>query len=52
MKKKIIIIGNGFASLFFVRYFLALPFFPFFTGFFRRLYSRYDITLIGNGNFT
>lgn len=52
MKKKIIIIGNGFASLFFVQYFLALPVFPFFAGFFRRLYSRYDITLIGNGNFT
>lgn len=52
MKKKITIIGNGFASLFFIQYFLALPFFPFFAGFFRRLYSRYDITLIGNGDFT
>ncbi len=52
MKKKIIIVGNGFASLFFIQYFLALPFFPFFAGFFRRLYSRHDITLIGNGNFT
>lgn len=52
MKKKILIIGNGFASLFFIQYFLALTFFPFFTGFFRRLYSRHDITLIGNGNFT
>lgn len=51
MKKKITIIGNGFASLFFIQYFLVLPFFPFFTGFLRRLYSRYDITLIGNGNF-
>jgi len=52
MKKKIIIVGNGFASLFFIQYFLALQFFPFFTGFFRRIYSRYDITLIGNGTFT
>ena len=52
MKKDITIIGNGFASLFFIQYFLALTFFPFFTGFFRRLYSRCDITLIGNGNFT
>jgi len=52
MKKNITIIGNGFASLFFIQYFLALPFFPFFAGFFRRLYSRYDITLIGNGSFT
>ena len=52
MKKKIIIVGNGFASLFFIQYFLALPVFPFFAGFFRRLYSRYDITLIGNGTFT
>jgi sulfide:quinone oxidoreductase len=52
MKKKIIIVGNGFASLFFIQYFLVLPFFPFFAGFFRRLYSRHDITLIGNGNFT
>jgi len=52
MKKKITLIGNGFASLFFIQYFLALPFFPFFAGFFRRLYSSYDITLIGNGDFT
>ena len=52
MKKKITLIGNGFASLFFIQYFLALPLFPFFAGFFRRLYSRYDVTLIGNGNFT
>lgn len=52
MKKKITIIGNGFASLFFVQYFLSLPFFPFFAGFSRRLYSRHDITLIGNGIFT
>lgn len=52
MRKRIIIVGNGFASLFFIQYFLTLPFFPFFAGFFRRLYSRYDVTLIGNGNFT
>lgn len=51
MKKKIHIIGNGFASLFFIQYFLFLPAFPFFAWFFRRLYSRYDITVIGNGSF-
>ena len=51
MKKKIIIAGNGFASLFFIQYLLALPVFPVFSGFLRRLYSRYDITLIGNGDF-
>ncbi len=52
MKKKIIIVGNGFASLFFIQYFLAIAVFPFFIGFFRRLNSKYDITVIGNGNFT
>jgi sulfide:quinone oxidoreductase len=51
MKKRIVIIGNGFASLFFLSSFLALRFFPFFTFFLRRIYSRYDITLIGNGKF-
>lgn len=51
MKKKIIIVGNGFASLFFIQYFLLLPVFPFFAWFFRRLYSKYDLTLIGNGRF-
>lgn len=51
MKKSIIVVGNGFASLFFVQYFLHFPIFPFFTSFFRRLFSRYDITLIGNGKF-
>lgn len=51
MKKNIIIIGNGFASLFFIQYFLLLPIFPFFSGFFRRLRSKYKITVIGNGNF-
>jgi len=51
VKKKIIVVGNGFASLFYIQYFLALPVFPFFTSFFRKLYSRYDITLIGNGEF-
>jgi sulfide:quinone oxidoreductase len=45
MKKKIVIIGNGFASLFFILYFLTVPFFL------RRLYSRYDITVICNGRF-
>jgi sulfide:quinone oxidoreductase len=51
MKKKIIIVGNGFASLFLIQYFLFVPVFPFFAWPFRRLYSRYDITLIGNGKF-
>lgn len=51
MKKKITIVGNGFASLFLIQYFLALPVFPFFAYFFRRLYSRYEITVIGNGQF-
>jgi len=51
MKKKIIIVGNGFASLFLIQYFLFLPIFPFFAYFFRRLYSRYDIAVIGNGQF-
>jgi sulfide:quinone oxidoreductase len=51
MKKRIVIIGNGFASLFFIGAFLAPRFFPFFAFFLRRIYSRYDITLIGNGKF-
>ncbi len=50
-KKKIIIVGNGFASLFFIQYFLCSPLFPFFTGSLRKLISKYDITLIGNGKF-
>jgi sulfide:quinone oxidoreductase len=50
--KKIIIVGNGFASLFLIQYFLFIPMFPFFAFFTRRLYSKYDITLIGNGTFT
>lgn len=52
MKKRIVIVGNGFASLFFTGYLLVLPVFPVFAFFLRRLYSRYDITLIGNGTFT
>ncbi len=51
MKKSIIIVGNGFSSLFFIQYFLAMPVFPFFTFFFRRFYSKYDITVIGDGRF-
>jgi sulfide:quinone oxidoreductase len=51
MKKRIIIAGNGFASLFFIQYFLALPIFPFFAFFFRRIYSKYHITVIGDGRF-
>jgi len=51
VKKKITIVGNGFASLFFIQYFLALPAFPILSGFIRRIYSRYEITLIGNGKF-
>ncbi|MHB8392045.1 MAG: NAD(P)/FAD-dependent oxidoreductase, partial [Acidobacteriaceae bacterium] len=51
MKKNITIAGNGFASLFFIMYFLDSPTFPLFAWFFRRIYSRYDITVIGNGAF-
>ena len=51
MKKKIMIAGNGFASLFFIMYFLGSPVFPFFAYFFRRIHARYDITLIGSGAF-
>lgn len=51
MKKKITVVGNGFASLFFIQYLLPVPVFPFFAWFLRRLYCRYDITLIGNGTF-
>lgn len=51
MKKKIVIVGNGFASLFLIQYFLLSPVFLPFTGFLRRIFSRYDITLIGNGEF-
>ena len=51
MKKSIIIVGNGFASLFFVQYFLTMPVVPFFAFFARRIYSKYDISLIGNGKF-
>ena len=51
MKKKITVIGNGFASLFFIQYLLALPTYPFFAFFFRKLFSRYEVTLIGTGKF-
>ena len=51
MKKTIIVAGNGFASLFFLMYLLDSPIFPFVAAIFRRLYSRYDIILIGNGTF-
>ena len=51
MKKGITIIENGFASLFFIQYFLTLPVYPFFAWFMRKIYSRYDITVIGNGSF-
>lgn len=51
MKRKIIIVGNGFASLFLIQYLLLSPVFPFFAGPFRRLYSKNDIILIGNGRF-
>jgi len=50
-KKNITIIGNGFASLFFIQYLLFLPLYPIFTWFFRRLYSKIEITVIGNGDF-
>lgn len=52
MKKKITIVGNGFASLFFIQYLLASPVFPVVLGRpWRRLFSRYEITVIGNGRF-
>ena len=51
MKKKITIVGNGFASLFFIQYLLGMQVYPIFGGFLRRLWSRYDVTLIGNGRF-
>jgi sulfide:quinone oxidoreductase len=51
VRKKITIVGNGFASLFFIGAFLALPFYPFFAFFLRRIYSKYEITVIGNGRF-
>ncbi len=50
-KKKITIVGNGFASLFFIGYLLPLPVFPRFAAFLRRLRSNYEITVIGNGQF-
>lgn len=52
LKKKVVIVGNGFASLFFIQYFLLLPVFPIFFWFLRRVYSKCDITVIGNGEFT
>ena len=52
IKKRVVIIGNGFASLFFIQYFLLLPVFPVFFWFFRRIYSKCEITVIGNGEFT
>lgn len=51
MKKNITIIGNGFASLFFIQYLLLLPVVPFFNFFYRKFFSPYKITLIGNGEF-
>lgn len=51
MKKKIVVVGNGFASLFFIQYFLLLPVFPFFTGLLRKIFSSYEIILVGNGQF-
>jgi sulfide:quinone oxidoreductase len=51
-RKKIIIVGNGFASLFLIQYLLFLPIYPFFAFFFRKIAPKYDITLIGNGIFT
>ncbi|HEB58642.1 MAG TPA: NAD(P)/FAD-dependent oxidoreductase [Gammaproteobacteria bacterium] len=51
MKKRITIVGNGFASLFFIQYLLHLPVWPYPLGLVRRIWSKYDITLIGNGEF-
>lgn len=51
MKKTIIIAGNGFSSLFFIRYFLGSPVFPLGASVCRRVYSRYRLILIGSGTF-
>lgn len=51
VKKKITIIGNGFSSLFFIQYLLALQVVPFFNFFYRKFFTPYEITLIGNGEF-
>ncbi len=51
MKKRITIIGNGFSSLFFIQYLLALQVVPFLNFFYRKVFSPYEITLIGNGEF-
>ncbi len=50
-KQRITLIGNGFASLFFLQYLLAPPVSLPGLGGLRRWLSRYDITLIGNGRF-
>ncbi|VAW63887.1 Sulfide:quinone oxidoreductase, Type VI [hydrothermal vent metagenome] len=52
MKKNITIVGNGFASLFLIQYFIFMPVFPVLLFFFRRFIPKYEITLIGNGVFT
>jgi len=51
MKKRITIVGNGFASLFFIQYLLGMQIYPIFSAFLRRFWSRYDVTVIGNGEF-
>lgn len=47
----VLIAGNGFASMFFIMNFLDSPVFPPASGFIRRLYSRYTVTVIGTGEF-
>ncbi|MHB1939064.1 MAG: hypothetical protein ACYCOR_21215, partial [Acidobacteriaceae bacterium] len=49
-RQDIVIVGNGFASLFFIMYFLGSPVFPPFSRFIRRIRRR-TITLIGDGRF-
>jgi|GEM_PF-4554647 NADH dehydrogenase FAD-containing subunit len=44
MKKQVIVIGNGFASMFFIPRLSCHRLF-----FFVRIYPRYDITVIENG---
>ena len=48
---RVTVAGNGFASLFFLMYFLESPAFCAGAGRLRRLWSPIDITLIGTGEF-
>ncbi len=52
MKKKVVIVGNGFASLFFIQYFLLVPIVPFLPRFLQKRLSSCELMVIGNGKFT